>query len=84
VLRGAGGGRSAERELVVTEREWREEGIRAREDVTGAQENVTESNNVGTLGRAEEQDRRNAPGRMKNEIIHQGESPFTPLVAIEA
>ena len=62
MLRGAGGGGSAERELVVIECEWKEEGIEAREDVVGAPKNVTESNNVGTVGRVEEKDMRNAPG----------------------
>jgi hypothetical protein len=65
-----------EKELVGTERVWRVEGIRARVDDACAQEKNTESNNVGTLRRAEEQEWRNTPGQMKNGGIHQGESPF--------
>jgi hypothetical protein len=44
--------------------EWREVG----EDVTGAQKDVAESSGSGVLGRAEELDRKSAPGWMRKGI----------------
>jgi hypothetical protein len=50
---------------VGDERVWRAEGNRARVDDTCAQEKNTERNNVGTLGRVEEQEWRNTSGQWK-------------------
>jgi hypothetical protein len=70
--------------LEVTESERRMEGVEAREEVPDAQKSFTESGNSGNLGRAEEMDRRSAPGQMRSGIKHQGDSMFTPLDTIEA
>jgi hypothetical protein len=63
VLRGAGEGRGAEKELMGNERVRRVEGIRAREDDTGAQEKTQREAMLELLGESKRR-----TGRM-----HQGE-----------
>jgi hypothetical protein len=78
------GDEGAEREHEVTKSEGRMEGFEVNEDVVGAQKDVADSCGSGVLGRAEELERKSAPGWTRKGIRPLIEMLFVALNTIES